>query len=357
MVQILPEVPSFGQQFARQLGGGLSQGVSAGLQHAMAIQQAQAKESAKLKRDLSFAVAAGMIPKEMADQLMGKASGQEKAENLLIPNGSKKSQETSQQIEGMNNHEPKSLEAEEQRERAIGALKPEWGKQLTHQREIREKHTSEMRKETLDARKEYSTKAKAAKRSIENKKQMLALLKKGKIDDPLTVEVARYLPGAIAGKILSPDTQVYKTGLFNEFEVLKTMFPGQIRVKEIELLEDKLASLEKSHEAKARILENGIKKLEYDRILADAAREVEKKHPNASVLEFDGLVEQLAEPEVEKLFEDILADYDKIYLDFAPSKSSYIDQNGDTYTNVPKSKLKDLFDSAKQEGLDLRVLK
>jgi len=218
------------------------------------------------------------------------------------------------------------------------------------------KKTENAKKETLPLRKEYADKAKYASQGIENKKYASSLLKKGDIDNPEKVYFASLLPGAIGNKLLSDDTHLYKAGLFEEFGVLKNMFPGQIRVKEIELLEDKLATLDKSHSAKQKILDIGAKKLERDLILAKTARKVEKKYPEASYLEFQQLVQEQSQPELDKLFDEIVNDYDKIYLEYAPAKSSYVDQNGNKYHNVPKKDLKFFMEEAKKEGIDLRPL-
>lgn len=230
-------------------------------------------------------------------------------------------------------------------------------KENREQKKSEEAKVIASKKETLPLRKEFADKAKYARQGIENKKLALNLLKKGKIDDPLVVQIASYLPGALGNKLLSSDTQLYKAGLFDEFGVLKSMFPGAIRVKEIELLEDKLATLDKNDEAKAKILENGMKKLERDVILSKAARQVEKENPQASLLDFESLVAEKAQPELNKLYQEIVDDYDKIYLEYAPSKSSYVDQHGEEYTNVPKSKLKEFFEEAKSQGIELRPKK
>jgi len=49
MVTILNEAPGFGSSFGRALGGGVSQGVGAGLQHAMKLREIKGKEEEKNK--------------------------------------------------------------------------------------------------------------------------------------------------------------------------------------------------------------------------------------------------------------------------------------------------------------------
>lgn len=240
--------------------------------------------------------------------------------------------------------------------RQLQAARDSAYKKESDQTKATAKRASDNRKETLPIRKEFADQAKYAREGIANKKLALNLLAKGKVDDPLVVHLAeKYLPGAVAGKVLSGDTALYKSGLFEEFGVLRNMFPGAIRVKEIELLEDKLATLDKSPEAKEQILTTGMKKLERPIILADAARQVEKENPDAGLLEFEEKVFEKAQPKLDVLYEELTQAYNEIYFKHAPAKSTYVDQNGKQYYDVPKKELKTLFDDAKTRGLDLRV--
>lgn len=209
-------------------------------------------------------------------------------------------------------------------------------------------------KDTKEQRLEYANKGKYGRQGIANKKQQIALLKTGNIDTPVKTYVASLLPGAIGNQLLSPETQVYKAGLFEEFGVLKSMFPGQIRVKEIELLEDKLATLDKNHAAKQAILENGVLKLEQDVILAKHAAKIEKEHPEAGIGEFDQLVAESAEQDLSKLYDKIIKGYEDIYIDYAKPQTTFVDQNGMEYPNVPKKDLRELLEATKQQGLELR---
>lgn len=209
--------------------------------------------------------------------------------------------------------------------------------------------------ETLPIRKEYADKAKYARNLIQNKKSAMHLLKNGKVDDPVKVYLSSFLPEAIANKILSADTQVYKAGLFEDFGAVRQMFSGATRVKELDLLEDKLATLDKSPEAKKKIIAAAINRAERDIILAKAAREVEKENPDATVLDFEEKVMEKAQPEIDKLFDKLLNDYEEIYFEHAPKESTFVDQNGDVYKNVPKNKLKELFAEAKNNGIELRI--
>jgi hypothetical protein len=329
-MQILPHVPTAAERFAQAFGGGLERGFERETENRQKLNLEVGKQEQKMKL-LQSILGGEFLGGSPQEKISAELQGEEQPSSALSRRNL-----TDEQI------------------LAASTINPQIANIAQQQKNFAEKQTRESKKETLPIRKEFADKAKYARQGIENKKNMVALIKKGNINDPLTVELSKYLPGAVGNKLLSTDTQLYKTGLFDEFGVLKTMFPGQIRVKEIELLEDKLATLDKSHEAKAQILETGALKLERDIILAKYARQVEKQNPNASLLEFEELVSEKAKPDLDKLFDKISKQYDKIYLDYAPNKSSYVDQYGEIYKDVAKADLKALFDQAKEQGIEQR---
>jgi hypothetical protein len=367
MVTFLPQAQrgSNAARFAEQIGGSFRQGMEQGEEQRSKLEQLAMQEQMKALQkqqiqEQKFEQIANLLQSGQKqpsfgrlgaqnDQMAGQGMGAELAQG-----------ESSQ--EGFD-----ATKLDDKLIAQITLVDRDFGNALSHAKDVglreqtakrtaEEKKTAAARKETLPLRKEYADKSKFAEQAIENKKTALGLLRTGKVQDPLVVGIASYLPGAIQGRILSNETQLYKAGLFEEFGVLKNMFPGQIRVKEIELLEDKLASLEKSHGAKESILETGIKKAQRDIILAKSARQVEKENPNASYLEFQQAVSEKAKPELDKLYEEIMTDYQNIYFKYAPAKSSYVDQNGRKYHNVPKSDLETLFQEAKESGLELKVI-
>lgn len=334
----------------------------------------QGKEQAQQRQQLSnmlFGDQAGMVPNLSPEQLLtlhkslGEQQKRQQANALMesiYGGGEGKPQQSIQpgqpsqpgEIKQKEGFDP--LNIPDETIAKLASVNPAVSRELRAAKDAAEAKKQDLRKETLPLRKEIADKAKFSRQAIENKKAALKLLETGKIDDPLTVGLAEYLPGAIKGKILSPETQLYKAGLFEEFGVLKNMFPGAIRVKEIELLEDKLATLDKSHEAKRAILENGIKKAERDIIIAEAARKVDKENPGLSYLDYEEKVAEKAKPQLEKLFDEIVEGYNKIYFEFAPNKNNFVDQNGQEYRNVPKEELKQLFDEAKAQGIELKAI-
>lgn len=376
-MQVLPANPTKGPGFLESLLGGVAQNIQPAIEGYFQKKQASealAKENEQLKKmgiDLSGINDPKMRQAAFAEAVKGNRKKQEFQDIMGQLGQKRQSSDTGSQLRGGNSSQEEGIDYSEIPDEtitAINAINPAAGRDLRHAKDVGLREKSDKakmeqtenlarRKETLPLRKEYADKAKFAKQAIENKKGSLAILKTGKVDDPFIVEMTKFLPGAVGNRILSPETQIYRAGLFDEFGVLRSFFPGATRVKEIELLEDKLATLDKSHEAKEELLETGIIKSERDIILAKAARQVEKENPNATYLELEEAVQERAKPELDKLFNKLTSKYEEIYFKHAPKISSYIDQHGNQYAKVPKEDLPALFKEAKEKGIELRVKK
>lgn len=215
--------------------------------------------------------------------------------------------------------------------------------------------TEQSFKDTKDYRQQVADSAKFAQKSIQNKSKQLKLIQKGNINDPVTVWLAEKLPGAVGNKLLSDDTQVYRSGLFDEFGVLREMFKGATRTKEIDLLEDKLATLDKSDLAKKRIQEIGIEKAKADIIKRNAAARVEKENPDLPLLQFQERVDEYAQPELDKLYNKIMDQYNEVFFEYAPPQVTFVGDNGVEYKNVSKKELKDFLKQAEDAGIIMRV--
>lgn len=375
MVQILEANPTKRPSFLDSLFGGMARGVEPAAESYFQNKAAQSKtalQNEALKK-AGFGDLIGLPEKVQQAVITEKLKGQRKQEELSQLNealgftqGKTRSKSMADElVKGEPNEEESRFYTPEQKA-LIAQIKPAVERSLSHsedverreetaKRQMEQKENLERRKETLPLRKEYADKAKFAKQAIENKKGSLALLKTGKVDDPFVVEMTKFLPGAIGNKLLSPETNIYRAGLFDEFGVLRSMFPGSTRVKEIELLEDKLATLDKSQEAKEELLETGIIKSERDIILAKAARQVEKENPNATYLELEEEVQNRAQPELEKLFNRLMDKYEDIYIKHASPTTVYVDQFGKEYKVDDKSKLKKFLQQAKSKGKEIRV--
>lgn len=151
---------------------------------------------------------------------------------------------------------------------------------------------SEKSKETLDYRKEAAEKGESARAGIENKERLMELIDTGNLDDPSYAAIAESLPLNLGKRLLSPETVEYKAGLIEEFGDLRRLFQGQTRVKEIELLEQKIADIYLTDEQKKRILKSRVGALEADVLKADVTAEVERDLPNAGIGQFTKEVER-----------------------------------------------------------------
>lgn len=190
-------------------------------------------------------------------------------------------------------------------------------KELAQQREQFERQES-LRKETLPVRQEYATKAAAARKGIENKQQLMDLIEKGDINDPTFAALAEALPLNLGKRMLSNDTVEYKAGLVEEFGDLRNIFQGQTRVKEIELLEQKIADIYLTDDQKKAILKSRIQALKADVIRSEAAAELEFE-PGLGALTFSDAVEKKAKPRLDSLFGQIL-DEQKAVIQSAENK-------------------------------------
>jgi hypothetical protein len=167
-----------------------------------------------------------------------------------------------------------------------------------------EKQKLALRQETLPIRTEIAKKAMAATQGIQNKQQLMNLIEKGNIDDPTYAALAESLPLNLGKRMLSNDTIEYKAGMIEEFGDLKNIFPGQVRVKEIELLEQKMADLYLTDDQKKAILRSRINALKADEIRAEVAQEIENEP--LGILQFQNELEKRSKPRLEAIFNQIL---------------------------------------------------
>lgn len=171
-----------------------------------------------------------------------------------------------------------------------------------------------LRTETLPIRSELAKKAQAAEKGIQNKQHLLDLIKRGDINDPTYAALAESLPLNLGKRLLSNDTVEYKSGLVDEFTDLRNIFQGQTRIKEIELLEEKVADLYLTDDQKEAVLKSRINALKSDIIRAEAAAELEDRD-DLGVLQFNKEVEKIAKPKLEALFNQILDEQKAIIKD------------------------------------------
>ncbi len=154
------------------------------------------------------------------------------------------------------------------------------------------KTQSDLSKEVGPLKQKIIERANAARESIANKETQMDLIKRGKLDDPTVATFFDNLPFNIGKRFLSNDTIEYKGGLVDNYKDLKTIFNGPARVKEIEIMEDKIADIYLTDAQKMQMLES---RIDMDRIhiaREEAAAEIEEEMPNVSALQFNREVEK-----------------------------------------------------------------
>jgi hypothetical protein len=185
---------------------------------------------------------------------------------------------------------------------------------------VSESKKAAMRAETLPIRTDLAKKAQAASKGIQNKEELLNIIEKGNINDPTFAALAESLPLNLGKRLLSNDTVEYKAGLVEEFTDLRNIFQGQTRIKEIDLLENKIADLYLTDEQKKAVIKSRINALKADMIRAEAAGELEDRD-DLGVLQFNNEVERIAKPKLEALFNQVL-DEQKSIISSAESRKS-----------------------------------
>jgi hypothetical protein len=193
--------------------------------------------------------------------------------------------------------------------------------------------SQELRKETLPIRTKLAEKAQAAERGIQNKEQLIELIEKGDLNDPTFATLAEALPLNLGKRLLSPDTVEYKAGLVEEFGDLRNIFQGQTKIKEIDLLENKIADIYLTDEQKKAVLRSRTNALRADIIRAQAAAEIEDSE-DLGVLQFNEAVEKKAKPKLEALFNQILGEQKSIIQNAEARKKIPLDLNDPEDKNI-----------------------
>lgn len=366
--QLLPENPSFGAQLGRALGGGIGEGLQNGL--AQFHSQKQNKEQGK-------ALAQAIGKPELGDlfaqvgpeygKILLKEIGAEnladsiaKIQGIQEPKNQKNLSSVSSPLqmnvtEKITPNETTISEKEliqppqksreeifkEEYKNAPSSQKKELLRAYQEQNKFEEEKRKTGLKDTQKIRQEYATEAKSAHKALESKDRMLKLIEKGDLSNPLVAGVANFLPKGFRESLLTNDSLAYESALFDEFGVLKGMFPGQIRTAEITLLEPKLASLFKNDEAKKQILKQGMEASRVALIKGKKAAEVEKEMPWLTTNAFEEEVNRRAQPEIDKLGAEILSNLEAIADKYSDIVNVY-DAQGNVVGTVSKNQVNQL---------------
>lgn len=198
-------------------------------------------------------------------------------------------------------------------------------KEIENKEKLSNDEKKSFRKETAKLREDLANKAMDAQRGIQNKQELLSLIRNGNLDDPTYAALAEALPLNLGKRLLSDDTVTYKAGLVDEFKDLRNIFKGATRVKEIDILENKLADIYLTDSQKEAVLNSRINALKSDIILAEAAEELEDKP--LGVLQFQRELQKIAKPKLDALFNQILDEQQAIIKNAENRKQIPLDYN------------------------------
>lgn len=120
-------------------------------------------------------------------------------------------------------------------------------------------------------------------------------------------------------RFLSDDTIEYKGGLVDNFRDLKTIFNGPARVKEIEIMENKIPDIYLTDSQKKQLLKSRIDISKIDLAREEAAAEIEEKMPNISALQFNREVEKKTQQKMDLIGKYVLGEQ-KAIIDAAERK-------------------------------------
>lgn len=181
------------------------------------------------------------------------------------------------------------------------------------------KTQSDLSKEVGPLKQKIIERGNAARESIANKENLMDLVNRGNLTDPTVAAFLDNLPFNMGKRFLSDDTIEYKGGLVDNFRDLKTIFNGPARVKEIEIMENKIPDIYLTDSQKKQLLKSRIDISKIDLAREEAAAEIEEKMPNISALQFNREVEKKTQQKMDLIGKYVLGEQ-KAIIDAAERK-------------------------------------
>ncbi len=193
---------------------------------------------------------------------------------------------------------------------ALSLVDPQTARLIQAEQEQQEKHQqkleSETRKETLPFKQKVIEEANSARQAIQNKGQLLNLIDTKNLSDPTVAAVLTSLPFKLGERFLSPETVVYRAGLIDEYKDLKTIFTGQTRTAELDILGKKIADIYLTDTQKKEIIKSRIDALQAPLAKEEAAEEVERTKPGLTMFQWNKEVNKLAKQKTQAIFHKFL---------------------------------------------------
>lgn len=344
MVQIIPRVKSSGDRFSEAFAN-LGHSASQLIPEEMMKKQEDKALSGLIGQDVSKIRDPELRKAIISQTLQGQQKSKlfEQKQQLLgnIFSGNKNESESAMPKQSNKEELGQGFDASsitDEQIAAVTAIDPNVARNLQHAKDValrerreekksKEKKEETLRKETLPIRQELSERGEIARRGIENKQKQLELIDTGNINDPTYATILESIPLKFGQRFLSPETVQYKAGLVQGYGDLKNIFTGATRVKEVEILENKLADLYLTDQQKKAILKSAIDTQKVDLIKEEAAAELEEEGKNFGVLQFRKEVDKKSKPKLDALFNKIIDEQNSIIKDAENRKKIALDDN------------------------------
>ena len=179
-------------------------------------------------------------------------------------------------------------------------------------------------KSLMDYKKDVAEKATIAEDAIRNKEKLMGFIDTGNLDNPTYAAIATALPFKLGERMLSPETAAYRSAIIDEYGVLRKLFKGQTRAKELDLLENKIADIYLTDDQKKAILKSAVDATKIDILRRDAALEIEEENIGKpmGLLKYQKMVEGRIKDKIAQLSDKII-DEQKFIIDQAEKMKKY----------------------------------
>lgn len=333
-IQILDRPESTGQKFAKAFAKGSTAASQLIPEHIMKKEQVATENQAILKAtgiDLTGIIDPEQRQEAFKQALIGKREADLESEK------EKRRRNLIQEVEGISEKEPEPRKFDiEDEEKPRKKSKDKFAKAKKYalagekdlatiagkEAELEQRERAQRSAESQKLKEDILQRGNAALKGIQNKKHLIDIIKTGKINDPTYAAFAELLPYNFGQRLLSPETSVYKAGLVDEYGDLRNIFQGQTRVKEIDILEKKIADIYLTDEQKEAVLKTRIDSLQSDVLKAEAASEIEREMPDLGMFEFNNEVNKRTQEKMKPLFDKIL-DEQKFIIDQAEKRKNF----------------------------------
>lgn len=203
----------------------------------------------------------------------------------------------------------------------------------TSQKDISEKY-KEARKETSPLKQKIAERAESSMQGIENKERLLEIVESGNLNDPTFAAAMELIPGGVGQRFLSPDTVEYRGALVDDYKDLKTIFTGQTRTAELDILGKKIADVYLTDEQKKAALQARMRALESNLVELDAAEEVEEEFPNSGVLKFQRELNKKVKQKKQEVLNNFLEENKRILKEAESMKKETLDPSNTEHVAI-----------------------